>query len=273
MSAAQIKVASKMSGPREASLNIVWHFPTFRVGRVPFGFTADPENPCLAMQHRKIGADATVCSNDLIPIRANSAREAVYTPSSICGVDWKALIPENTNAVLEECVATTMRLLRYARVILLVGKHVLDVVIPRFQEENPDKEVKKVFLSVSGIEIYWGKPYIFVVLDKATQKVEKIFFVSFHLMAFFYIADQRYGIYHDFLWNTAAALASVPVVGKDVFFRATSPKRARAVGGRVQGQLALAIIHRGIEKSEGVILPDEVALQMFRPVIEGKNAD
>lgn len=68
LSAANIKAASKMSGPRDTSLNIMWHFPTYRVGRVLFGFTADPRNPCLAMQHRKIGADPTVCWNDLIPI-------------------------------------------------------------------------------------------------------------------------------------------------------------------------------------------------------------
>lgn len=191
----------------------------------------------------------------------------------MCGVDWEAIIPENTNAVLEECVDTTMRLLRNARITMLVGKHVRDVVIPRFEEENPDKEVKKVFLSVSGLEIYKEKPHILVVLDKATQEVEKIFFVSFHLMAFFYVAEQRYGLYHDFLWNTVAAIASVPVVRKDVFFRATWPKRARADGDRLRGLLPLAIMHRGIEKREGLVLPDEIAMPMFRSIIEGKHAD
>lgn len=116
----------KLSAPEKANLNIVWHFPTHYNGRAMFGFTADPKNPCLVMQNHRIGPNPHVCTNGLIPFRANAARRDVYDKATT-GVDWASLLPKSAQ-VIEKSAGMTMKLLSMSRVVILVGKHVYDIV-------------------------------------------------------------------------------------------------------------------------------------------------
>lgn len=258
-----LNTAAKISGPLRANLNTVWHYPTWNVGRAMFGFTADSKSSCLAFQNRKIGPNPRVCTNDLIPIRAHFVSNG--------GVVWENILP-NAAQVIERSEELTMKLLDASRVVILVGKAVLDRVTARL-EADPTKEVHKLFVPAEGITIFREDPYILVVRGRESGKIENLIFISYHSQAFFHCSDQRVGVYHDFLWNAACAIANVPVVGKDVFYRATSPKKSVVVAGKkLFGQFSLAVVQRGREKSNGVILPDAVALEMFKPTIT-KNAE
>lgn len=116
--------------------------------------------------------------------------------------------------------------------------------------------------------VFREEPFILVVRNKGTKEVENLVFSSIHLQSLFYIGDQKEGLLYDFIWNAACTIANVPVQGSDVFYRVTSSKRARAGGERKgQGQLALAIKHRSTEKTTGYVLPEEVSLNMFSPII------
>lgn len=258
-----LDTAAKISGPLRANLNVVWHYPTWNVGRAMFGFTADSNSSCLGFQNRKIGPNPRVCTNDMIPIRAH------FVPNG--GVAWESLFP-NAAEVLEKSVDLTMRLLDESRIVMVIGRQAHDTVTRRL-EEDPTIEVHKLFVPAHGVTIFREAPHILVVRGRETQEIRNLVFFSHHSQSFFYCSDQRVGLYHDFLWNAACAIANVPVVGGDIFYRATCPKRSTVIKGKKMfGQLALAIIQRGREKAGTVVLPDAVVLDMFKPTI-AKNSE
>ncbi len=50
----QICRLSKPSGPQQAALTCLWHYPTFRTAKSEFGMTLDRTNPCLSVQWLKM---------------------------------------------------------------------------------------------------------------------------------------------------------------------------------------------------------------------------
>lgn len=100
---------AKLSGPVTANLNITWQYPAHNTNiRDPppalrdfkFGFVADPTNPCIKFQFRKLGSNGRVCTNDLLPFRADYSKSVVQ---------WQESIP-NLVSVEEKAIDLTMAL-------------------------------------------------------------------------------------------------------------------------------------------------------------------
>lgn len=255
--------AAKISGPARGNLHIVWHYPTHKVGRPMFGFTADPKNPCLNFQSRKIGPNPRVCTNDIIPIRAN------YVNSSSTGVQWTNLIP-NSAQVLERSVDLTMGLLNMSRIAILVGQETYEIVKTRLETDS-SKELHKLYLPISIFTVFGERPHVLAVLCKATQQIENLIFVTFHTQSFFYLYNPTIGLYFDFLWNAACGIANIPILGHDTFYRTVSSGKVKDKIAGKYGQLALAIMYRGMEKNNSVYLPESIALQIFHSTITSNS--
>lgn len=251
--------AAKISGPARGNLNIVWHYPTHKTGRAIFGFTADPKNPCLQFQSRKIGPNPRVCTNDIIPIRAN------YVSSSSTGVQWTSLLP-NSAQVLERSVDLTMGLLNMSRVTVLVGQEAYEMTKTRLESDS-SKELHKLYLPIDIFTVFGEKPHVLVVMCKSTQQVESLIFVTFHTQSFFHVYNPTVGLYFDFLWNAACGIARIPILGHDTFYRTVSSGKVKDKVTGKWGQLSLAIMYRGMEKGSSVYLPESIALQIFHPTI------
>lgn len=244
--------AAKISGPAKGNLHIIWHHPTHRNGRAMFGFTADPKNSCLNLQHRRIGPSPRVCTNDLVPLRANYART---------GVQWESIIP-NSVQVLERSVDLTMGLLNKSRVTMLVGREVYKTVTARL-ENDPSKEIHKLYLPIHKFSVFGDEPFVLVVRCKDTKQIENLIFISIHLQSFNYLCDPTIALYYDFLWNAACEIANIPVVGGDVLYRFVSCGKSIDKPSGTTGQLALAITYRRIEKLHGIPMPEALTLQIF----------
>lgn len=244
--------AAKISGPAKGNLHIIWHYPTHFVGRAMFGFTADPKNPCLNLQSRRIGPNPRVCTNDLIPIRAKCSRT---------GVQWGSIIP-NSAQVLERSIDLTMGLLNMSRITMLVGREVYKTITTRL-ENDPSKEIHKLYLPIHNFTVFGDEPFALVVRCKDTKQIENLIFISIHAQSFFYLCDPTIALYYDFLWNAACEIANIPVVGGDVFYRIVSCGKSKDKQSGKTGQLALAITYRRIEKLHGVSMPEAIALQIF----------
>lgn len=244
--------ASKISGPARGNLHIVWHHPTHRNGRAMFGFTADPKNSCLNLQNRKIGPSPRVCTNDLIPVRANYART---------GVEWESIIP-NSVQVLKRSVDLTMGLLNQSRVTILVGREVYKTVTTRLEKDS-SKEIHKLYLPIHKFSVFGDEPSVLVVRCKDTKQIENLIFVSIHLQSFNYLCDPTIALYYDFLWNAACEIANIPVIGGDVLYRFVSCGKSMDKASGTTGQLALAITYRRIEKLHDISIPEGLALQIF----------
>ncbi|KAG8162142.1 hypothetical protein KVR01_007907 [Diaporthe batatas] len=251
--------ASKISGPARGNLHIIWHYPTYNVSRSMFGFTADPKNPCINFQNRKIGPNPRVCTNDIIPIRAN------YPRSQSNGVQWTSIIP-NSAQVLSRSADLTIGLLNMARVAILVGQETYEIVKTRL-ESDPSKEIHQLYLPINVFNVFGEKPHVLAILCKATQQIENLFFISFHTQAFFYIHNPLIGVYFDFIWNAACAIANIPVISHDIFYQTVSSRQVRDKVTEKYGQLALAIMYRGMEKNNRVYLPEGIAEQIFHRTI------
>lgn len=248
--------ASKISGPAKGNLHIVWHHPTHRNGRAIFGFTADPKNSCLNLQSRRIGPSPRVCTNDLIPIRANYSRT---------GVQWENIIP-NSAQVLERSIDLTMGLLNKARVTILVGREVYKTVTARL-EKDLSKDIHKLYLPIHKFRVFGDDPFVLVVRCKDTKQIQNLIFISIHLQSFNYLCDPTIAVYYDFVWNAACDIANIPVVGGDVFYRFVSCGKSMDKASGATGQLALAITYRRIEKLHAVSMPEAMALQIFSRAI------
>lgn len=254
---------AKFSGPVTANLNITWHYPTHntRIRDPPrdckFGFVADHTNPCIKFQFRKIGPNARVCTNDLLPFRAD------YSKS---GVQWQESIP-NFASVEEKALDLTMSLHDYSRVHVVVGKEAHDAIKQRLAQDK-GKIVQKLFINLQGLAPFGEEPHILVVRHATTNAINSLVFFSYHAQTFFYLTNPLAGLYHDFIWNAACQLANVPVVGEDIFFRMASSKKK----GKPSGNLAALINLRHLEKQCNSFLDDKTALQLFASTIS-KNQE
>ncbi|KAI1399048.1 hypothetical protein F4819DRAFT_435020 [Hypoxylon fuscum] len=59
----------KPSGPLNAILSFVWHYPTFRTQKGEYGHVMDRTNPCLKFQYDKVGPNPYVRTSDRYPFR------------------------------------------------------------------------------------------------------------------------------------------------------------------------------------------------------------
>lgn len=253
---------AKFSGPVTANLNITWHYPTHntKIRNPPrdckFGFVADPTNPCIKFQFRKLGPNGRVCTNDLLPFRAD------YSNS---GVKWQESIP-NFASVEEKALDLTMALHDYSRVHIVVGKEAHDAIKQRL-EQDKGKVVQKLFINLQGLAPFGEKPHMLVVRHAPNNVIHSLVFFSYHAQTFFYLNSPLVGLYHDFIWNAACQLANIPVAGEDVFFRMTSsPKK-----GKPRGNLAALIEYRHIEKECNSFLDEKTALQLFASTIRNEQ--
>lgn len=253
---------AKFSGPVTANLNITWHYPTHntKIRNPPrdckFGFVADPTNPCIKFQFRKLGPNGRVCTNDLLPFRAD------YSNS---GVKWQESIP-NFASVEEKALDLTMALHDYSRVHIVVGKEAHDAIKQRL-EQDKGKVVQKLFINLQGLAPFGEKPHMLVVRHAPNNVIHSLVFFSYHAQTFFYLNSPPVGLYHDFIWNAACQLANIPVAGEDVFFRmASSPKK-----GKPRGNLAALIKYRHVEKECNSFLDEKTALQLFASTIRNEQ--
>lgn len=254
-----LNTSSKISGPAKGNLHIFWHYPTYIAGRVMFGFTADPKNPCLKLQFQKLGPNPRVCTSDLIPVRATFEK-------SVKEIPWQNIIP-NSAQVLQRSVDLAMGLLSMSRVTILVGKEVYHSVKARL-ESDASKELHHLYLEVKGLTIFGEEPHVLAVRCKETKQLENLIFISFHPQSFFYSSDPLQGIYFDLVWNAACKIAKVPVIDNDTFYRTVSSKRTRDIKSGSGNQLSMAIMYRGKEKQHKVFLPDSLALNIFERTIK-----
>lgn len=128
-----------------------------------------PRTPVSKFQHRRIGPNPSVCTNDVIPFRAN------YASSHSKGVQWASLIP-NSAQVLDRSVDLTIGLLNMAHVTILVGGETYEMVKTRL-ESDPSKELHRFYLPIDALDVFGEKPHILAIRCKAIQQIENLSFV------------------------------------------------------------------------------------------------
>lgn len=74
-----IKTLSKPSGPLNAHLTIVLHYPTFVTDRILAASTFDPSNHSLAVLHGKIGATTAVKVQDRVMARHEFQSKVIWS--------------------------------------------------------------------------------------------------------------------------------------------------------------------------------------------------
>lgn len=246
----------KPSGPLNAALTFVWHYPTWRTRGGTFGFVMDPTNPSLRAQHVKLGPSPLIRTLDMLLIRENFTEE---------GVCWADVYP-NWEQINEKFSKFNRWLNRHSKIIVAVSRGVVDSLQDVVEFDDGATDIIEVRLD-APVKPFGKEPFFYVLQDRRTREIKQVVFLSYHAQYFYYRdppMPQR--AYHELLWNAAADLAGIHVVTPVYFLlqiRRAVPKNTRFDNTCMHRAIRL----RAHEKRCDIIIPQFVVERILGPMI------
>ncbi|OPB35928.1 hypothetical protein A0O28_0112510 [Trichoderma guizhouense] len=244
---------SKPSGPRDALLCCLWHYPTYRTTRRFYGQTLDPSNDCLRVQCDKILDHTNVRTQDTYPMRI------AYDPKSD-GPQYQKMFGDTTEKILETCEAFALEAVKSSAFTICLGKQNSILLMRELQK------VEGLYLEEYRMRIpllmYRRQVSCLVARDHGGT-IRNVVFFSYHGMYFTHLvkATKEVLLLHDLIWNGVCEWSRVPVA---------SHRHFSNFGKEVHrlGPLDIIIHHLVIEQQTGTITPHEEAIAMLQTYLE-----
>lgn len=259
------KKMSKPSGPLNAVLACVWHYPTYATDKADWGHTMDRTNPSIAVQYTKFGPSPFVRSQDRIPFREQYGRN---------GVSWDTIYP-HWEKILSRCDQFSRWLNGHSKIIMLIGEDNAKAFLDAVQLDDSLEQVKvrlrlkdfTMFTEVVGVP---HRPFIIVVREKETKRIRRLVLFSYHTQYFMYTHNEAVGAYHDLLWNTACVMAGVEIQHPTNFLAMVEKNKQGKSNTSFSknGPVQLVVYMRNQEKQSGKLWSEGEVRSRFRATLE-----
>ncbi|UKZ83150.1 hypothetical protein TrVFT333_010955 [Trichoderma virens FT-333] len=246
----QVRQLSKPSGPRDALLCCLWHYPTYSTLRQDYGQTLDSTNRSIQVQCDKILDHTNVRTHDTYPIR---------TTYNIQGPQYERLLGNKSRKILDICEDFAFEAVKIAPFTICLGGHNSEFLQTRLQDAE-GLSVEKYDIQTS-ITMYDRIPSCLVIRNDDRIIVNMIFF-SYHGMYFNMNKeyDREVVLLHDLIWNGVCEWGRVPVARERHFANAGS----KVVRRPTLNSLKLCFKYRRMEKETGVNIPHKKAIDILQ---------
>ncbi|KAL6830662.1 hypothetical protein J3E69DRAFT_353863 [Trichoderma sp. SZMC 28015] len=244
---------SKPSGPRDALLCCLWHYPTYTTTRPSHGQTLDISNSCLRVQCDKILDHTNVRTQDTYPMRID------YDPKSD-RPQYQKMFGDTTEKILETCERFALEAVKSSAFTICLGKE-NSILLRRELQEAEGLYLEEYRMRIP-LAMYQRQVSCLVARDHGGT-IRNVVFFSYHGMYFTHVvkATKEVLLLHDLIWNGVCEWSRVPVA---------SHRHFSNFGKEVRRFTPLDIVfhHLVIEQQTGTITPHEEAIAMLQTYLE-----
>ncbi|KAJ4861535.1 hypothetical protein T069G_02489 [Trichoderma breve] len=244
---------SKPSGPRDALLCCLWHYPTYSTTRRFYGQTLDPSNSCLGVQCDKILDHTNVRTQDTYPMRIEYDRKS-DTPQ------YQKMFGDTTEKILETCEGFALEAVKSSAFTICLGKQ--NSILLRRELQKAEGLYLEEYRIRIPLSMYQRQVSCLVARDHGGT-IRNVVFFSYHGMYFTHLvkSTKEMLFLHDLIWNGVCEWSRVPVATHRHF--SNFGKELHRLN-----PLDIAIHHLVMEQQTGTITPHEEAIAMLQTYLE-----